>query len=102
VFRIVSALICVTFALTSHSAKATARVTANVASPAEPFSNIALSITEDVIAISSLYLVYNHPFIALTIVLILVGIILWFAPKVIRGVRALFRSVFVREPAKIA
>src|SRR2546422_3826408 len=46
-------------ALTSHGAKAATRLAANT-SP-EPFSNIALSLIEDVIAVSASYLMAVHP-----------------------------------------
>src|SRR6187402_2445132 len=55
--KIIAALVCGTLAFTSHAAKAGARITANVASPVEPFSNIGLSIAEDVVAIGSLYFI---------------------------------------------
>jgi len=60
-------------------------------SPLEPFSNIGLSIAEDLVAIGSLYLIYKHPYLALAIVLILLGLILWFAPKIFRAFASLFR-----------
>lgn len=96
--RILAALICGSLALTSHSAKATARLTTNIASPMEPFSNIALSVSEDVIAIGSLYFVYNHPVITLAVVAFFVALIIWFAPKVIRGMKSVWRSVFGPRP----
>lgn len=89
--RIIAALICGTLALTSHAAKAGARLSTNVVSPVEPFSNIGLSLAEDAIAIGSVYFVYHHPFITLAVVLALVGLIVWFAPKLIRGFLSLFR-----------
>src|SRR5262245_13741773 len=93
--RIIAALICGTFALSSHAAKAGTRLSTNIVSPAEPFSNIGLSFAEDVFTIGSLWFVYKHPVITLAVVLVLVGIILWFAPKLYRAVRSLFR----RRPA---
>ena len=96
--KIVAALICGTLALTSHAAKAGTRLSANVVSPAEPISNIGLSIAEDALAIGSLYFVYNHPFVALGFVLILLAIIVWFAPKLFRAFRSLFGRIR-RSPA---
>ncbi len=94
--KILAAVICGSLALTSHAAKAGTRLSTNVISPAEPFSNIGLSLAEDALVIGSLYFVYNHPFIALGIVLAMIGLILWFAPKLYRGIRRGFRAVFNR------
>jgi hypothetical protein len=95
--KIVAAVICGTLALTSHAAKAGTRLSTNVISPAEPFSNIGLSLAEDAVVIGSLYFVYNHPFIALGIVLLLIGFIIWFAPKLFRAIRRAFRTLFSRR-----
>jgi hypothetical protein len=96
--KIVAAVICGTLALTSHTAKAGTRLSTNIVSPAEPFSNIGLSIAEDAVVIGSLYFVYNHPFVALAIVLTLLGFIIWFAPKLYRVIRRVIRALFRREP----
>ena len=89
--KIIAALICGTFALTSHAAKAGTRLSTNLVSPAEPFSNIGLSLAEDAIAITALYFVYKHPYIAFGIVLIFLLTILYFAPKLYRAIRNVFR-----------
>lgn len=98
--RIVAALICGTLALTSHAAKAGTRLSTNLVSPAEPFTNIGLSLAEDAVVIGMLYFVYNHPYISLLIVLTFVALILWFAPKLYRGFRSLFKrkTVSVSKP----
>lgn len=89
--KVIAALICGTFAFTSHAAKAGTRLSTNLVSPAEPFSNIGLSLAEDAITIGALYFVYNHPYIALTIVLIFLIAIAYFAPKLYRAIRNFFR-----------
>lgn len=89
--RIVASLICGALALTSHAAKAGTRLSANLVSPVEPFSNIGLSLAEDAIAIGSLYFVYRHPFICMAIVGTILAIIIWFAPRLYRAFRSLFR-----------
>ncbi len=93
--RIIAALICGTLALSSHAAKASTRLSANIVSPAEPFSNIGLSLLEDGIVIGALYLVFQYPFIALGIIAALMVGILWFTPKLVRAIRSLFK----RKPA---
>jgi len=100
--RIVAALICGTLALTSHAAKAGTRLSTNIVSPAEPFSNIGLSLAEDAVAVGSLYFVYKHPFIALAIVAVFIALILWFAPKLYRAIRSLFRRPLTAEKAQRA
>ena len=89
--QVVAALICGTFALTSHAAKAGTRLSTNLVSPAEPFSNIGLSLAEDAVTIGALYFVYKHPYIALTIVVIFLALIGYFAPKLYRAIRGFFR-----------
>jgi hypothetical protein len=96
--KIIAAVICGTLALTSHAAKAGTRLSTNIVSPAEPFTNVGLSIAEDAVVVGSLYFVYNHPYIALTIVLILLGLIIWLAPKFYRVIRSVLRALFRREP----
>jgi hypothetical protein len=72
-------------ALSSHSAKAGTRLVVNH-SP-EPFSNVGLSLAEDGLVVAGVWLVFSHPVIALVIVLVLVAIIAWCIPKLVRLVR---------------
>jgi hypothetical protein len=74
-----------TTALTSHATKASLRLAVN-ASP-EPFSNIALSLSEDTAVVGVLLLAIHHPWAALAIALalLLAGIVL--ATLVIRQIR---------------
>ncbi len=88
--RIIAALICGTLALGSHAAKAGTRLSTNIVSPAEPFSNIGLSLFEDALTIGGLYLVYKHPFVALGIIAVLMTLIIWFTPRLFRALRSLF------------
>jgi hypothetical protein len=77
-------------ALSSHRAKATARLAANM-SP-EPFSNIALSLVEDVVAFGSTILMVFHPVVILILVSVFVLIAILIAPRVYRDVQRLFRK----------
>jgi hypothetical protein len=72
-------------ALSSHSAKAGTRLVVNH-SP-EPFSNVGLSLAEDGLVVAGVWLVFAHPVIALVIVLVLVAIIAWCIPKLVRLIR---------------
>jgi Domain of unknown function (DUF4126) len=93
--RVVAALICGTLAFSSHAAKAGTRLSTNIVSPAEPFSNIGLSLAEDAVTVGGLYLVFKYPFVALGIIAILMIAILWFTPKLFRAIR----SIFQRKPS---
>jgi Domain of unknown function (DUF4126) len=77
-------------ALIAHSGKTAAR--AAVTPSPEPFSNITLSLVEDVLAIGLTWLATRHPYIAGTLATIFVLIIVLLARWVIRAMRALFRG----------
>jgi hypothetical protein len=77
-------------ALIAHSGKTAAR--AAVTPSPEPFSNITLSLVEDVLAIGLTWLATRHPYIAGTFATIFVLIILLLARWVIRAMRALYRG----------
>jgi uncharacterized membrane protein len=71
--------------LVSHTAKAATRLTSNT-SP-EPFSNIALSLGEDVAVLGGLVLIYNNPLIALSIFAVAILAFFYFAPKILRAMK---------------
>ncbi len=84
-----------TLALGSHGTKAATRLAANT-SP-EPFSNIALSLGEDVFAIGSTILMAFYPVLILVLIVIFVIVALWIVPKIVRALRRLiarFKSLF--------
>jgi hypothetical protein len=84
-FDVVVALAAGGASLVTHSAKASTRLVTN-ASP-EPFSNIGLSLLEDVAVVGGLALIHFNPVLALGIFVLLLSIILYFAPKIFRAVR---------------
>ena len=84
-FDIVVALMAGSATLVTHSAKASTRLVTN-ASP-EPFSNIGLSLLEDAAVIGGLALIHVNPVLALAIFVLLLSILLYFAPKIFRAVR---------------
>lgn len=104
---IIATLIGGGLALSSHGTKAALRAGANL-SP-EPVSNWTLSIVEDVIAFAGTILAVIAPVL---IAIVLGGFaifLIWFAPKVLRairrlwrGLRALFRGEGFREVARKA
>jgi hypothetical protein len=75
-------LLCGGIALSSHFAKAGTRMLANH-SP-EPFSNIGLSVAEDALVLSGVWLAMKHPLVSLVIVTVLVAFIVWLIPRLIR------------------
>ncbi len=85
-----------TLAATSHFTKAGTRAAANT-SP-EPFSNVALSVAEDVAVGGLLWLVMTYPWLAAAIVAVLVLFALWLLPKLVRFVRRILRALFGAEP----
>src|SRR5215208_6819423 len=84
-------------AFSSHGTKAALRVGANL-SP-EPVSNWVLSIVEDIIAFVGTFLSVFAPVIIAIVLVVFVFFFLWFFPKVLRGMRRVFRgaSSFFRE-----
>lgn len=88
--RVVALLAGGTLALSSHGTKASVRMTAN-AIP-EPFSNIFLSILEDVFTIVLAALAAFHPIVVLGIILVFILVLTWYAPKVLRAIRRMLKQ----------
>jgi hypothetical protein len=93
----VAALLGGSLAATSHFTKAGSRALINT-SP-EPFSNVAASTAEDVLAGGLLLLVLAYPWVAAGIVLLLVLLAIWLLPKLVRFVVRLLRRLTGGEPA---
>jgi len=85
--RVVAVLLGGSAALSTHGTKATVRAAANT-SP-EPFSNWALSLGEDVLAVGAVALAVAHPLVLLVIVLAFLVVVAWLLPKIIRRLRRL-------------
>lgn len=75
-------------ALVAHGGKTAAR--AAVTPSPEPLSNITLSLGEDVLAIGLTWLATRHPYVAGTMAVVFVIIILLMVRLVLRALRALF------------
>lgn len=88
--QLLATLLGAAVALIAHSGKTAAR--AVVAPSPEPFSNITLSLGEDVLAIGLTWLATRHPYLAGTVATIFVVIIVLLTRWVIRAMRALFRG----------
>lgn len=72
-------------AATSHFTKAGTRVIANT-SP-EPFSNWALSFTEDISVIVGIWTALYHPWVFLGLLTVFIAFAAWFLPVLYRGIK---------------
>jgi hypothetical protein len=88
--QLLATLLGALVALAAHGGKTAAR--AAVTPSPEPFSNMTLSLGEDVLAIGLTWLATRHPYAAGTLALIFVVIIVVLIRWVIRALRALFRG----------
>ena len=78
-------------ALAAHGGKTAIR--AAVTPSPEPFSNMALSFGEDVGAITLTWAAAQHPYIAASIVLVLLVVVIFMMRWVIRALRGLFNRI---------
>ena len=88
--QLLATLLGAAVALIAHSGKTAAR--AAITPSPEPFSNITLSLAEDAVAIALTWLATRHPYVAGSVAMIFVVIILLLTHWVIRAMRALFRG----------
>jgi len=88
--QLLATLLGAAVALIAHSGKTAAR--AAVTPSPEPFSNISLSLGEDAVAIGLTWLATRHPYVAGTLAMVFVVIIVVLIRWVIRAMRALFRG----------
>jgi len=89
--QIVAFLLGGGLAFSAHGTKATARAAVNL-SP-EPFSNVVVSLIEDVIAIISIVLAFLLPIVMIILVTAFVVLSFFLLPKIFRLVRGGFRRV---------
>jgi Domain of unknown function (DUF4126) len=85
-FTVIVALLAGGTSLITHTAKFATRLTTNT-SP-EPFSNIALSFGEDVAVLGGLALIHYNPILALSIFAVAIATFAYFAPKILRAMKA--------------
>ncbi len=90
--EIITALLCGGVALSTHATKMGIRAIINT-SP-EPFSNIAASVSEDVMVAGGLALSFYHPIAAAVCVIIFLAAFAWFAPKLFRFARMVLVFAF--------
>jgi len=85
-----AALLGAAVAFAAHSGKVAAR--AAVTPSPEPFSNMALSVSEDVFAVGLTWLATQHPYIAASVVFIFLLVIILLVRMVWRALRNLFQG----------
>ncbi|MDH4114376.1 MAG: DUF4126 domain-containing protein [Burkholderiaceae bacterium] len=88
----VAAILGGSLAATSHFTKAGTRAAANT-SP-EPFSNLGLSVAEDLSTLGLLWLVLTYPLVALAVVVVMVGLAAWLLPRIFRFIIRIGRRLF--------
>ena len=82
-----AALLGGTLAAGTHGMKAGSRLLINT-SP-EPLTNWAASIVEDIMVIGGIWAAVNHPWVFLVLLAIFILLMIWFLPKVWRGIKLL-------------
>ncbi len=78
-------------ALSSHGAKTATRAGANL-SP-EPFSNIALSVFEDLVVIGSSLIIASHPVVMIAVVAVFLCVMAWLLPRILRSLHSFVKGV---------
>ncbi|HXT63510.1 MAG TPA: DUF4126 domain-containing protein [Pyrinomonadaceae bacterium] len=89
--QVIALLVGGSLALSSHGTKASLRALVN-ASP-EPFSNIALSLAEDVLVVVSIVLALFLPVLVFFVIGAGLALSLWILPRVLRFFRTVYRKV---------
>src|SRR5262245_56319373 len=80
-----------TVALAAHGTKATVRLAVN-ASP-EPFSNWVASVSEDVVALGGIWMIFHHPIVMLLLVISFTVFAAWLIPRLFRLAKRGFVAV---------
>jgi len=89
--QVAAAIIGGTLATGSHVTKAGSRVLVNT-SP-EPLSNWALSIAEDLTVVAGLWTALNYPWAFAAALLVFIVLMIWFLPKLWRGIQSVFGTL---------
>ncbi len=89
--QVIALLVGGSLALSSHGTKASLRAVVN-ASP-EPFSNIAVSLAEDILVVVSIVLALFLPLLVFFVIGAGLALSLWILPRVLRFFRTVYRKV---------
>jgi len=99
-FDVIVGLLAASVTFTAHSVKTGTRLMVNQ-SP-EPFSNVAVSLGENILVGGLFALLWSHPLIAIIILLLFFSVAFYFLPKIWRaiGVRVWFIRRKLKQPAR--
>lgn len=89
---IVGALLAGGISLFAHGGKATARVAMNASSPLENVSNIGISLAEDALVVGLAFLALKVPYLAATLAILLIIIMLIVLPPLLRWSLFIFQA----------
>jgi hypothetical protein len=84
VFEVIVALLGGIMSFTSHSLKAGTRLLVN-GSP-EPFSNVAVSTAENIIVVSGVALIWQHPIAVFSVLSLVWAVTIYFLPRIWRSI----------------
>ena len=88
---VVAGLLGGTLTAGTHFTKAGGRAVVNT-SP-EPFSNWGISFAEDVSVVGAITLALYYPIVFLVLLAIFIVLMIWLLPKVVRGLKSVFRTL---------
>jgi hypothetical protein len=88
--QLLATLLGAAVAFAAHGGKTAAR--AAITPSPEPFSNVTLSVGEDVLAVGLTWLATRHPYVAGAIAMAFVAAIVILMRSIVRALRALFRG----------
>ena len=88
---VVAGLLGGTLTAGTHFTKAGGRALVNT-SP-EPFSNLGVSLAEDVSVIGAISLALYYPFVFLVLLAVCIVLMIWLLPKLARGIKGIFRAL---------
>lgn len=89
--QVAAAIIGGGLAAGSHLTKASSRILINT-SP-EPVTNSAASLTEDALVVAGIWTALYHPWASFVLLLLLAVAIIWLLPKILRGLRTIWRRI---------
>ncbi len=97
VWMLAAGLLGGTLTAGTQAAKSGSRALINT-SP-EPFSNITASLGEDALVAVGLWSAIKYPVLFLGALLLFVAVLFWFLPRIFRGVRAVWTTLFGHRSA---
>ncbi len=89
--QLAAGLVGGSLAAASHATKSGTRVLINT-SP-EPFSNWTASVVEDVAVFLGIWLMLNHPWLYLVLLVVFILVLVWLLPRLWRAIRFLFQKL---------